>query len=229
MDDLTAKTLFNQVKEIYNQIAADFSQTRSYNWEEMKRIAELANKWERVLDLGCGNGRFSELFDDSVKYFGIDNSENLIALAQKKYPAKRFEKFDGLKFPFADNFFNKVYCVAVFHHIPGKKMRRQFLREIKRVLRRDGKLILTVWSAGNYPKAKKYLKQYTIKKLMGLSKMDFGDVLLPWGQNNQSRYIHFFKEKKLVEEIKQAGFNIKESGFLKRADKEYNMCVVAEK
>lgn len=229
MDDLTAKTLFNQVKEIYNQIAADFSQTRSYNWEEMKRIAGLANKWERVLDLGCGNGRLSELFDDSVKYFGIDNSENLIALAQKKYPGKKFEKFDGLKLPFADNFFNKVYCVAVFHHIPGKKMRRQFLKEIKRVLRQDGKLILTVWFVKNYPKARSHLRKQNLKKLMGLSNMDFGDVLLPWGKQGHKRYIHFFNEKELAKEIKQVGFNIKESGFLKREDKEYNMCVVAEK
>lgn len=64
---------------------------------ETRRILELF-KDRKVLDVGCGYGRLSDIFSD---YTGIDFSEEMINLARTKFPDKRFdvtskmnEKFD---------------------------------------------------------------------------------------------------------------------------------------
>jgi len=229
MKELTAKKILNQVRQTYDQIAADFSVTRRYVWPELNRLISLIQKGQKVLDLGCGNGRLLEILPPQINYLGIDNSAKLVTLAQKEYPGKKFLVFDGQHIPVADNFFDFVYCLAVLHHVPGKKQRQIFLREVWRVLRPGGQLILTVWSAKSHPRARRYLRRQNLKKILGRSELDWGDVLLPWGRQRQPRFIHFFSPRQLTREIKRTGFVVKTSGFLPRAGKEYNIYVVAAK
>lgn len=47
---------------------------------------------KRVLDVGCGWGRYAPLFiDQQLSYFGIDHSPKMIAAARALYPEGRFE------------------------------------------------------------------------------------------------------------------------------------------
>ena len=42
---------------------------------------------EKILDLGCGTGDLAKKLDDlGVNVVGVDNSENMITEARKKYP-----------------------------------------------------------------------------------------------------------------------------------------------
>jgi len=42
---------------------------------------------QKVLDLGCGNGRLlNALKDKKIDYIGVDNSEKLLLEAQTLYP-----------------------------------------------------------------------------------------------------------------------------------------------
>ncbi len=50
-------------------------------------------KDKKVLDVGCGFGRMSDMFTD---YTGIDPSEEMIKLANERYPDKRFLITDNL-------------------------------------------------------------------------------------------------------------------------------------
>lgn len=45
-------------------------------------------KDKKVLDVGCGYGRLSDIFED---YKGIDFSDGMIELARQKYPNKNFQ------------------------------------------------------------------------------------------------------------------------------------------
>lgn len=54
---------------------------------ETRKILSLF-KDKKVLDVGCGYGRMSDMFKD---YLGVDFSEEMINLARQKYPNKRFE------------------------------------------------------------------------------------------------------------------------------------------
>jgi len=215
MDKNYAKYLLEKTKNDYNVIAEDFSRTRFKVWPE---IVSLLDKYtlvgEKILDLGCGNGHFFEYFESKgVNYFGVDNSGRLIEIAERQHPNSNFQIADALNLPFPDSFFDKVFSIAVFHHIPSKELRQQFLAEAKRVLKINGVLVLIVW---NFREAKEFFllaKSYLLK-LLRLTKLDFGDFLEPWGDKAE-RYYHYFRKKELANLAEKAGFRIKEIGISK--------------
>jgi Methylase involved in ubiquinone/menaquinone biosynthesis len=149
MDLNFARDLLKKTKEDYDSIAQDFSRTRQSFWKELEMLKDYVKEGEKVLDIGCGNGRlFQILKDKNIEYTGIDFSKNLIELAKKKYPEGNFLVANALNLPFKENTFDKVFLIAVLHHIPSKELRSQVLKEAKRVLKPQGLLILTVWNLG---------------------------------------------------------------------------------
>lgn len=192
-------------------------------------MVEYAKSGDKILDLGCGNGRLVELFKGKpIEYFGIDNSEKLIEIARQKFPGQEFEIFDGLKVPFENNFFDKIYCIAVFHHIPGKAVRREFLNETKRALKPGGKLILSVWYLWQKDTFWRLLFKFTLKKLVGKSELDFFDIMEPWGKISE-RYFHNFRKRELKRLVEKCGFEIEKFFVLKRGPENKNLVVVARK
>jgi len=237
MDKEYAKYLLEKTWKDYNQIAEDFSKTRGYIPEERKDLLlQYITPGDKVLDLGCGNGKFSEVFQKEIKYIGIDNSEKMIEIARKKYPRVDFRVADILSLPFPENSFDKVFSFAVIHHIPSGELQLQSLKETKRILKPGGILILTVWNLnpfrtiliGEHKRAKDFFK-YQLLKIFGKTKLDFGDFFVSW-QNITSRYIHCFTTGGLRRIVKKADFKIIESGILKGIKtKENNIYLIAEK
>ena len=230
MDKKYAEYLLNKTKEDYNLIAEDFSRTRERLWEELGFLFEdYLSPGEKVLDLGCGNGRYLEFFrKKNIEYFGVDSSEKLIKIAKNKYPEVNFKVGDALKLSFPDNFFDKIYSIAVLHQVPSDSFRLQFLKEVKRVLKPKGLLILTVWKFHEIDELYLLFK-YTILKLIGKSKFDRKDIFEPWGKKIE-RYYHCFSGKELVDLVKKTEFKIKKSGVVKneRGNRQ-NIYLIAEK
>jgi len=228
-----AKYLLRKNTEDYNKIANIFDKRRNWIPPDFTILEKYINQGERILDLGCGNGRFSEVVGSNADYYGVDVSERLIEIAKEKYPNGKFFVSEPFALPFENNFFDKVFCLAVLHHIPSKKFRKDFLKETKRILKPDGKLILTVWDLNNSPKARRLLFKYTFFKLIGKSKIDFKDIFYPWkdsrGEALIHRYIHIFSERELEKLIESIGFIIKEKGIIQRSQKGKNIFVLAEK
>ena len=102
---------------------------------------------DRVLDLGCGEGRhvISVYLEQAVDAVGVDLSladlvttrEKFDELVGEQIPGKSFglSSANALALPFADNSFDKVICSEVLEHIPDY---RAALREIDRVLKPGG-------------------------------------------------------------------------------------------
>ena len=156
MDKSRAQYLLRKTTQDYNLIAKDFSRTREYVPKERKELLLRYIKQDyRVLDLGCGNGRFAEIFPENIDYIGVDNSEKIVKIAQKKHPKKKFQTAEALNLPFSDDFFDIVFSFSVIHHIPSNELRLLFLKEAKRVLKPKGFLILTVWNLNPIPKEPK--------------------------------------------------------------------------
>jgi SAM-dependent methyltransferase len=88
-----------------------------------------------ILDVGCGQKPYQHLFSDS-HYIGLelDTSEN-----RKNKKADFF--YDGFTFPFDDGVFDGVVMNQVFEHVFNPEY---FLDEVNKVLRDDGKLLMTV-------------------------------------------------------------------------------------
>jgi ubiquinone/menaquinone biosynthesis C-methylase UbiE len=214
MDLDFAKFILEKTKENYNLIAKEFSTTRREIWEELRFLFENLKEGEKVLDLGCGNGRWYKVFKEKkVDYFGIDNSEKLIEIAKENFPEAKFFVGDALNLPFQDDFFDKVYSIALLHHIPSGEFRTRVLSEAKRVLKPGGILILTSWRIRRWREIF-ILVKHTFLKLIGISKLDFKDIFLPWGKKTL-RYYHCFSKKELENLLKKAGFEILESGVVK--------------
>jgi len=209
-----AKFILEKTKKDYNLIANEFSETRKGIWEELLFIFDGLKKGERVLDLGCGNGRWYKVFKEKgVEYFGIDNSERLIDIAKKDFPEANFFVADALNLPFNDGFFDKIFSIAFLHHIPSFKLRIDSLKETKRVLKENGILILTCWKIHRFREIF-ILFKYTLLKLVGMSRLDFKDIFLPWGKKTL-RYYHCFSKKELENLVERVGFEILESGVIK--------------
>jgi len=230
MDREYAEYLLKKTKEDYNLIAEDFSNKRENIWEETEFLFDdYLSKGMKILDLGCGNGRYYPVFKaKKIDYSGIDNSEQLINIAKEKYPEAKFKLGDALNIPFSDNFFDRVYSIAVLHHIPSKELRIQSLKEIRKVLKNNGLLILTVWKFHEL-KEFYFLIKYTILKLIMKSKLDWNDVFEPWGRKAQ-RYYHWFSRKELEKLAMEAGFKVKKMGIVKnRKGNRKNIYLVVEK
>ena len=225
-----AKSLLRKTKEDYNLIAKEFSRTRNYPWQELRFLFDAyLGKSERILDLGCGNGRYIPFFEKQKSdYFGIDNSTELIQIARKKYPKAQFFTEDALSLSFPNNYFDKIYSIALLHQIPSEEFRLQLLKEAKRVLRLKGLLILTVWKFHRRQELILLLK-YTLLKIFGKSKMDWRDIFVSWGRETE-RYYHFFSKRELENLIKKAGLEVIDSGIVKnRNGNRRNIYVVAKK
>ena len=201
--------ILKKTRKDYNLIGDKFSKTRNRPWEEFEFLFEDVEEGTRVLDLGCGNGRFFEFFKGkNVDYTGLDKSEKLILKAQEKFPEAEFVVGDGLDLPFPDNSFDYVFSIAVLHHLPSIETRIAFLKEIKRVLRESGKARLSVWNRLDGDKSI-YFKNIK-EKLTG--KMGIRDAMIPWKNNKgevvTERYYHFFKKRELVRLTEKAGFKV---------------------
>jgi len=250
MNPSYAKYLIEKTKEYFENNADSFSGSRNQVWPEFEELKKYIKDGERVLDLGCGNSRFYELFQGrNVEYLGADSSEKLIKIAKEKY-GDHFKVADILSLPctqetnkivkdskeelgcqglpFSDNYFDSIWAIAVFHHIPSEQLRLKSLNEMKRTLKKDGRIIMTCWNLYQAQYLKLLLK-FTFRKLFGLSKLDFKDILLSPKRLKIQRYYHAFTKKELKKLFEEAGFRIEEVKDLKRNGKKTNILVVAIK
>ena len=130
-------------------IAAAYDSGRSYEPEILQRWLDLFSAHvpkegvSRIIDLGCGTGRFSEPlavhFEADV--LGVDPSEKMLAEARKKTDHRGvvFEQASGERLPIADNSADMVLMSMVFHHLQEP---RSIASECFRVLREDGSICL---------------------------------------------------------------------------------------
>lgn len=225
MKEKKIEKLISKMEKDFNLIASHFSQTRRFLWPEIKAWQKYVKSGEKVLDIGCANGRLLGMFKDTaVEYFGIDLSEELIAIAKKecqKYSVSKvnFQVANMLDLPFEDNSFDSVFCVATLHHMPSDTRRWQAVSEMYRVLKPGGLLFLNNWYFWNRFTNKKYLikKQLVLNWLKGLDK---GGVLIPWkdskGKTVVNRYYYAFKKPELGRLLQKNGFEILENKIVAR-------------
>ena len=125
-------------KDSYNDMAGEFSASRARFWEELAYLAEHATPGMRVLDIGCGNGRFYPLLKErSVDYVGLDNSRGLLEEARKSHPEVLFEEGDATALPFPNKSIDIAFSFATIHHIPGKR-RRGYSSRVRNLFSQHG-------------------------------------------------------------------------------------------
>lgn len=87
------------------------------------------NLKQPVLDLGCGNGGYSQALDAAgAEVISLDRLRPKVSLTA-------FIQGDALAIPCADNTFPFVFCASLIEHVPQPRL---LLAEIKRVLLPNG-------------------------------------------------------------------------------------------
>ena len=229
MKETSAQKLFEETHNSYNQMSGEFSASRARFWEELEFLKDHTTHDDHVIDIGCGNGRFSPLIKERhAKYTGIDYSEKLIAHAKQLHPDGQFLVSDGQTIPFPDHSFDVAYSFAVLHHIPSHRRRVNFIKEAARVLHPDGILVLTVW---NLWRAKYFgrLLGAAFGKILGKNDLDIGDIMLTFGKEKHPRYLHAFTESELRSLLEENGFAVQGLDIIPRGSGEENIVIVARK
>jgi ubiquinone/menaquinone biosynthesis C-methylase UbiE len=118
----------------------------------MLRKMIVINGIDKALEIGCGNGHGAKLikkFFNPRNIVGIDLDERMIRLAKKRNNDQSisFLVMDASKLNFPDKHFDAIFDFGMIHHVANWK---DCLKELKRVLKDDGKIILEDLSSDTF-------------------------------------------------------------------------------
>jgi SAM-dependent methyltransferase len=170
------------VKNVYQEIAYHFSNTRVYKWSWIIDFLDTLNTNSLVYDLGCGNGR--NMNHGGLKFIGVDNCQNFIQICNQKN--LKVINSNIIKIPLANDSADAIICIAVFHHLYSNQNRIDALFEMKRLIKKNGKILLSVWSINQPKKTGRVFNNY-------------GNNIVLWNNNNGKIFERFYYIFKLDE------------------------------
>jgi len=216
MDKKTIRQLNEINKEFYLKTQEYFNRTREFYWPGWEKLLPyFQGKTLKVLDVGCGNGRFGRFLEENnvkIKYVGMDNNEYLLNEAKKRLSKPRLINQDIYEdWKLKDRNFDVVMMLGLIHHVPGFENRVRLLKKSKSYLKKGGLLILSIWQ---FKKIKKFERKIIdwerFKKMaevnIDMSQLEKNDYILTWEKGIEAyRYCHFVNDeelKKILSELK---------------------------
>ncbi|MEJ7838770.1 MAG: methyltransferase domain-containing protein [Thermomicrobiales bacterium] len=115
-----------------------------YQAKRVGFIKQHAQPGSKVLDVGCGTGVLAEaLVNEGYAVTGLDPFQGMLKHVKQRVPELETVHGSGENLPFADDTFDFTYCVAVMHHVAEKGNVLSTLKEMARVTKPGGKIM--VW------------------------------------------------------------------------------------
>ena len=102
-------------------------------------------KGKKVLDAACGSGYGTHIIaQNALSATGIDISEEAVEFCKENYKRENlcYKRMSVADMQFADNEFDVVISFETIEHLPFE-LQKSFLKEITRVLKEDGVLIMS--------------------------------------------------------------------------------------
>jgi len=106
----------------YNEISKIYDDVRKSDLALIQRLIQaLPSRSDmRVLDIGCGTGNYTDLFQKltQVEVYGVEPSAGMLEKARRKNNHITFKIGQADSIPFDNDFFDFVYMTDVIHHVP---------------------------------------------------------------------------------------------------------------
>lgn len=161
-----------EIREFYDQLGGRLYDIR-YRDEQKIKYGKLLNMIHLkphylILDDGCGTG----LLMKSLKTYavGIDISKNLIFTARKRLKRRNYASLiisDAEELPIRSNIFDIVFSVTLLQNLDDSV---KSLKEMRRVVKEEGKIIVTA--------LKKAFNEFIFKKLLESACLKINEIVL---------------------------------------------------
>jgi len=162
------------IKTDYAKIARYFDKVRALSRRSLNLWLEVFSKFggikkhSRVLDVGCGTGRFTIPLaaKTNATVYGLDSSPEMLGKAKVKDKGGVVKWVQGRAedLPFDDGYFDCVLTSFTIHHVDDK---RKAMEEMHRVLKGGGRCIILTSSHGQ-------LRRSILHEFPRIRKIDLG-------------------------------------------------------
>ena len=154
----------------------------------------------KILDIGCGDGSFIRKFRSDSEVFGIDISQQAVKRAKDNGVNAYRLNVSKEKMPFHNRCFDIVYMGDVIEHLVNPDFA---VREVKRVLKSDGHLVISTPNLASWYNRLLLLVGFQpVFSEVSTAKVFGRSGNLPVG------HLRIFTEKSLKEFLRYYGFEI---------------------
>ncbi|XP_040567318.1 uncharacterized protein fid [Lepeophtheirus salmonis] len=148
------------VHDVYEHMSKYVSDSRFRTWPRVRQFLDELEFGSLVCDVGCGRGKYLGM-NPNVFTVGSDRCRSLAQICREK--DHEILHCDNLYLPFRDESLDAVLSIAVIHHVATAERRVRAIKELSRVLRVGGRLMISVWAMEQRHR-----------------KFESQDVLIPW-------------------------------------------------
>ncbi len=201
---------FIQTEALHEYEKASKGPIKLYPSLELVRLEQkfFNKKKGKILEYGFGSGCNSiHLLKCGYRLFGLDVSKGMLKVTSNRLKKEKLTKncnlkilgLNATKLPYKKNFFDYIIAMSVLSLLGSEKKIKNLLREFKRVLKPNGKLILDI----NDQKSEFALNKKQIEK----------NVFLTKPVNDKEIRTFCLKNEKDFTKIVRPYFSIKDIGF----------------
>lgn len=162
---------FKEMQAAYDQMVFEYAKTNHFKMPEnlgvlARELIQYIGQNGRIIEVGCGTGRDMSWFEaQNANVTGIDLSVGMLKYARKEVRGN-LVGMNMRYLGFCNNFFDGAWCCASLLHLP-KNEAMFALQEIKRVLKPNGMLVLSIqkgtdesWEDSYVPTVKRFFARY---------------------------------------------------------------------
>ncbi|CAM9140509.1 unnamed protein product [Choristocarpus tenellus] len=159
------------VQAVYDTIATHWSHTRYKPWPKVEAFLSSLPYPALVADTGCGNGKYLGCGGGGRLLIGSDSSVPLLSTSIERLPQAEVCAADCMNLPYRSGIFDAALSIAVLHHFSTEARRVRAIRELARVLRPGGQVLIYAWAMEQDRDSRRSFSHQ--------------DVLVPWHLGDQ--------------------------------------------
>jgi len=191
------RNYWNKSAYKYDPANKDVITIHNQRYTESLKHINLKNG-DKVLNIWSRTGNAVPFLKNlaNIDLYNLEVSQQMIAIAKKKFPQARFDITDLDTLNFSDNFFDVILCLETLEHTPDPE---KLLKEFYRVLKPNHFMVLSLppktaelplkihdlFFSGHGEGPHKFLASKTVKKLLAHAGFKLtlhkGTLLIPLG------------------------------------------------